>query len=391
LIQAADRSVHGSHLLPPRIYFYNSGEPENLQDDIIALAEGFRALGIPYHSRCNYWRLHPDRDDWLFTASPDVSPLDCDVVVYPCTYFYWIAMGTFKLQERPLPREMFQTGRRHRNVLCDFLDGHRTISWRPEFRSFDLILRAKLNRRAWHPGNMQPWTLSLSNRVIEHTAGGPEFSQRRPVCLVNFGGSHPYPHGSRDRAEKCFHPLLEKFLPLDRTIDNLAGAPQDPVERLLWEQTGHRFSASYYARVKSAQAVSCFCGELVPPLPWRDPSTLLRGGNKAKLRRKFYRFLAAFDPRPERIVQWDSFRFWETLAAGSVAFHLDLDRYGVTLPVMPQNWVHYIGIDLDRPAAAIERLRADPDQLATIAANGRAWALEHYSPRATATRFLSLL
>ena len=375
----------------PRIYFYNSGEPDNLQDDIIALAEGLRALGVPYFSRCNYWRLHPERDDWLFTASPEVSPLDCDVVVYPCTYFYWIAMGTFKLVERPLPMELFQPGRRHRNVLFDFLDGHRTISWRPEFRHFDLILRAKLNRRSWHPSNMQPWTLSLSNRVIEHTAGGPPFAERQPACLVNFGASHPYPHGSRDLAEQRFHPLLAQLLPLDRTVDNLATAPTDPAQRLLWEQTGGRFSADYYSRVKSTQAVSCFCGEIIPPMPWRDPGALLVGGNKAKLRRKFYRLLSTFDPRPDRIVQWDSFRFWETLAAGSVAFHLDLERYGVTLPVMPQNWVHYIGIDLEKPLAALDRLRSDPSQLATIAANGQAWAMQHYAPPATAARFLSLL
>lgn len=375
----------------PRIYFYNSGEPANLQDDIIALAEGLRELGVPYHSRCNYWRLHPDRDDWLFTANPEVSPLDCDVVVFPCTYFYWIAMGTFQLVERPLPKELFQPGRRHRNVLFDFLDGHRTISWRPEFRQFDLILRAKLNRRAWHPANMQPWTLSLSNRVMEHTAGGPPFAQRRAVCLVNFGASHPYPHGARDLAEQRFHPQLAKLFPLDRTVDNLTLAPSDPAQRLLWEQTGGRFSAAYYTRVKSAQTVSCFCGELIPPLPWRDPGALLVGGNRAKLRRKFYRFLAAFDPRPDRIVQWDSFRFWETLAAGSVAFHLDLERYGVTLPVMPRNWEHYVGIDLENPTPALERLRDDPGQLAAIATRGREWALHHYSPKATAARFLSLL
>jgi len=112
----------------PRIYFYCDPEPENLQDDIIGLAEGLRALGVPYYSRCNYWRLHPDRDEWLFTASPEVSPLDCDIVVYPCTYFFWIKMRTFQLVERPLPAELFLPQRRHKNVLLDFLDGHRTIS-----------------------------------------------------------------------------------------------------------------------------------------------------------------------------------------------------------------------------------------------------------------------
>jgi hypothetical protein len=374
----------------PRIYFHNAGEADNLQDDIIGLAEGLRSLGVPYHSRCNYWRLHPGRDEWLFTASPDVSPLDCDIVVFPCTYFYWIRMRTFELVERPLPPELFQPGRRHRNVLLDFLDGHRTISWRPEFRAFDLILRAKLNRRAWHPANLRPWTLNLSRRVIDHTAGGLPFAARRPVCLVNFGASHPYPHGSRELAEKRFHPGLARLLLLDRTTDDLSIPPADPEQRLLWDQTGGRFSAGYYERLKSSQAVSCFCGDLLPPLPWRDPGAMLVGGNKARLRRKFYRALAAFDPRPDRIVQWDSFRFWETLTAGAVAFHLDLERYGVTLPVMPQNWVHYIGIDLENPGAALDRLRAEPSRLAAIASAGQAWALEHYSPAAAARRFLSL-
>jgi hypothetical protein len=375
----------------PRIYFYNAGEADNLQDDIIGLAEGLRELGVPYHSRCNYWRLRPDSDEWLFTASPGVSPLDCDIVVFPCTYFYWITMQTFQLHERPLPPELFQPGRRHRNVLFDFLDGHRTISWRPEFRAFDLILRAKLNRRAWYPGNLRPWTLNLSQRVLTSTAGGRPFAERQRACLVNFGASHPYPHGSRDLAEKNFHPGLAGIMPLDRTKDDLRVVPTDPAQKLLWTQTGGRFSASYYERLKSTQAVSCFCGDLLPPMPWKDPGALLVGGNKAKLKRKFYHALGALDPRPGRIVQWDSFRFWETLTAGAVAFHLDLERYGVTLPVMPENWVHYIGIDLDNPAAAIERLHAEPGQLARIAAAGRAWALEHYSPAAAARRFLSLL
>jgi hypothetical protein len=58
---------------------------------------------------------------------------------------------------------------------------------------------------------------------------------------------------------------------------------------------------------------------------------------------------------------------------------------------MPQNWVHYVGVDLANPTPALDRLRDDPGQLATIAAAGQAWALEHYSPAASARRFLSLL
>jgi hypothetical protein len=99
--------------------------------------------------------------------------------------------------------------------------------------------------------------------------------------------------------------------------------------------------------------------------------------------------LARFDPRPERIVQWDSWRFWEALGAGCAAFNLDLERYGALLPVMPVNGRHYFGIDLDRPRHAIERIADDPGCLQRVAAAGREWALANYAPAAMARRFLA--
>jgi hypothetical protein len=90
-------------------------------------------------------------------------------------------------------------------------------------------------------------------------------------------------------------------------------------------------------------------------------------------------------------VQWDSFRFWESLAAGCLVFNLDLERYGAELPVMPENWEHYIGINLERIDEAIDRVRSEPESLARIAEAGRLWALEYYSPRAMAGRFLELV
>jgi hypothetical protein len=107
------------------------------------------------------------------------------------------------------------------------------------------------------------------------------------------------------------------------------------------------------------------------------------------MRRLLFEAADRLDPRPRRAVQWDSFRFWEALAAGCAAINIDLDRYGVSLPVMPVNWTHYIGVNFDRPAEAAERIAADPGLLERIAAAGRAWALEHYSPPAMAARMLA--
>jgi hypothetical protein len=238
---------------------------------------------------------------------------------------------------------------------------------------------------------MQPWVLGFTKRVENATAGAPAFAERERSILINFGASHPYPHGTRERAQATFEPLIGQLLPIDRTKDDLNTQPTDPYDLVMWEQTGGRFSRSYYERLKRSQAVACFCGELIPPSPFRNPERYLVGGNRAKLRRAFYDFLGKLDPRPERSVQWDSFRFWEAVTAGCATFNLDLDRYGALLPVMPENWKHYIGLNLDDVRPALQRLQDEPELLGRIAAAGATWAFEHYSPRRMAERFLQTL
>jgi hypothetical protein len=221
------------------------------------------------------------------------------------------------------------------------------------------------------------------------TAGAPPFADRRRTLLINFGASHGFPHGARVRSHERFDPVAARILDVDATRDDLTVAPSEPYDRLMWEQTNHRHCRDYYERLKHSQAASCFCGELIPPMPWRDPSQYLVGGNKARVRRGIYSFLSRFDPRPERIVQWDSWRFWEALAAGSAAFHLDLERYGALLPVMPEKGRHYFGVNLDDPGAVVDQIAGDPGSLGRVAAAGREWAVAHYSPPAMARRFLA--
>ena len=61
---------------------------------------------------------------------------------------------------------------------------------------------------------------------------------------------------------------------------------------------------AYYERLKAAQAVVAFCGELIPPAPFRP--RYLVGGRRAKLNRWFYDSLASLDSRPPRLIQWES-------------------------------------------------------------------------------------
>lgn len=371
----------------PRVYFYCCPEADNLQDDIIILAEGLRELGVPYYASADYWQQSATAGDYLFRHTPGTQPGDCDIVVLPYTWFNWVRLNTPVLR-RDFPPGLFQAGRRYRTVYMDTNDGLRTVSWEPAFRQFDLILRTKYCRRAWRPDNLHPWVLGLSNRMLRMTAGAPPFAGRKQAILVNFGASHHYPHSVRIRSHEKFDPLIKPLLDLDSTRDDLSVEPSDPYDQIMWRQTNRRHCRAYYERLKQSQAVSCFCGELIPPMPWRDPAQYLVGGNKARLKLAFYRFIGKFDPRPERIVQWDSWRFWEALAAGCTAFNLDLERYGALLPVMPENGRHYIGVNLAAPKSAIEQIIDDPGCLERIATEGRAWALAHYGPAAMARRFL---
>ncbi len=67
---------------------------------------------------------------------------------------------------------------------------------------------------------------------------------------------------------------------------------------------------------------------------------------------------------------------------------MDFEKYGFELPVQPKNWEHYIGIDLDNIPASIDRIAENPEIFEKIALQGRAWAIENYSPKAVALRFM---
>lgn len=210
----------------PKVYFYCREEEENLQEDIITIAEGLSELGIPYYANCNYWLQSTSPGDYLFRNEPDVSVDDCDAVVVSYNWPFLIRAGTFELITRPLPKGLFKKGRGYTTVYMDSHDGHRTVSWEPEFRQFDIILRSKLNRRAWHPQNIHSWVLGLNNRILQATANDRTLMERRKSILLNFGASHPFRHGVRDLARKHFVSEIDRFLEIDETMDDLSGYRQ---------------------------------------------------------------------------------------------------------------------------------------------------------------------
>ena len=76
---------------------------------------------------------------------------------------------------------------------------------------------------------------------------------------------------------------------------------------------------------------------------------------------------------------------------------VDLEKYGCVLPIMPVNGKHYIGIDIknvDKLEALLSENAKMPKEaslLGEIAANGREFVLENYTPRKVAERLLDMI
>jgi hypothetical protein len=371
------------------IYFFNSEVAELYQNDIIPIAEGLKELGYSFHARHDYWREEPG-GEFLFKAAPEVVPEECDLVIGTFMLF-GVSKHDQSAEQQAFVRLMGKRSADTKLVLIDDSDGYTTPSWRPEFRGCDLICRTKYNRRAYAPPNAVPWAIGLTNRTLRMAASVPEPTERQEAIYVNYGASHPFEHTTRLKAKMLLHPALAPVLETYQPeFADLLSPPKDPYDRLMWEQTSKRHSRIYFERMKSCLVSSAFCGDEIPAAPW-NPQQYCVGGGKARLRRRFFDVVQKLDPRPPRVISGDSFRFWESLACGTTPLQVDFEHYGLELPVQPSPFEHYLPVRFDDLAASVTKSLQSTVRLAQIGVNGKRWAFEHYSPKASVQRLLGLL
>ncbi|MDB9518817.1 glycosyltransferase [Roseofilum reptotaenium CS-1145] len=377
----ASPQISRDRIQPCSAYFYLI--EDQFPHLAIGLAEGLKALNIPVYANCNYWLLSTEPGDYLFIHDSQVNPEDCLLVILDKNWVF---------AQRPFPELICNRYRHHINIYLDDMDGPDASLWPPTIAHFDVILRTHCHHQTQYPSNFIPWAFGLSHRIVTEVQTIPTFDQRQYSLLFNFrvdqkelftsypinaveqGFATTHTHqGERFKVQadypvrivtnQQFIPLIEKILPVDQKVDARHNSPSDPYHYLQWKQTGRRHYPQYYQRLKSQVACAAFAGWYIPALKKRSPY----------------------------IEWWDSWRFWESLAAGCVTFHVDLDRYAVSLPVMPENWTHYIGIDMENMQDTVDRIRSEPTVLEKISQAGRQWVLEHYAPIPTALRFLKLL
>jgi hypothetical protein len=353
-----------------KIFFFCNppGDPDDTHDyhPAVCIAEGLRELGVTAWSNINHW---PDRStgEFLFRHDPAVEAAECDAVVISQDWF-----------ERRLPLPAALTERNGRALIyLDKQDGSRIFSLERSFPRFDRVLRASYQKNARYPSNFRPWAFGIAQRFLEDTAQQQPISARSNTLLVSHRNMR-YPHSLRLFADRNLVPKFARYMSVNRFVEPLGDSPPDPSSALLWHLTGRRYSRTYYEALSKAAACYAFGGYFV--VPW------LRSQNSLAAR-VAKRIVGKLQIPTRQLNQWDSYRLWESFAAGCVTIHLDLAKYGCVLPDMPQNWVHYAGIDLDAVDASLQRF-ADRDAMQKIGENGRAWAIRHYGPRAVAQRFL---
>ena len=356
-------------------YPHGPADRAGYEHEIVCLAEGLRELSIPFSGNINYWQEGNTPGDFLIRHDPEVSYQDADVVVFSSVVYDYESTHL-------LPTDLFCTKRSYRLVFIDEADGIWTPGFRDEIRACDLVLKCHYNRKHPLPNNFRPWAFGLSGRILDQLTGDPAYIDnegihQRAEILVNYR----IEHSLRERAMKEIFPQLNGILTENRTTDSFDSDNQTEKDRLLRLQSGRRHYPSYYRRLLNCEACSCFGGDL-------EKWTTHREG-------KFWRFIRKLDEmfalfREDRIYQFDSWRFWEAFAAGACVFHADLQKYGCELPVMPVNMVHYLGFDFENPLQIVDRIRNEPSLLRKIGDEGKFWALENYSPKAAALRFIEL-
>ena len=355
------------------IYFYCDTfyNPDLAYHDFIALAEGFKALGINCYGDRNMYQ-HKIGGEYLIRYDSSFSIENADIVVFHFSIFYENENRANKIIKTISTRK----GRKYKTIFIDAADGLRTCGFYEGPQKCDIVLKSHFNKKYKYPSNFYPWQFGLTNRILESVKPLP-FSERKSNFLVSFRIKHQL----RDYVNNQIRPIVEKHLCWDNNTNDLNNLNLSPEDLFHWKQTGGRHYPQYYEQLSSSVMCACYGG--VFSIPWGNYNKYT-----AKISRELNNIIRISNW--DRVRQWDSWRLWETWAAGCCVVHVDFDKYGCQLPVMPKNGEHYIGIDIDN-LHKFQNILKNPDEFSEIGENGRKFILENYTPEIVASKLLNIL
>ena len=224
-----------------------------------------------------------------------------------------------------------------------------------------LIFSTHENRFADKGGRRQPIAFGPSKWLIAQTESLAAFSEREDRILRNFRPT--LSQGVRALLDLSFVSLLAERAQIDSAL-----LP----------------AGEYLAALKTSSACLAYGGDFYSPIMHSD--WFATNQKDVHDQHSFIRL-----DKDALVLRWDSWRFWEAMVTGCVAIHLDFEKYGFDLPVMPEAWVHYAPIDLDNIERSAEDLLDRKSEWPLISEQGRAWAIEYYAPKPAAERVLTTI
>jgi hypothetical protein len=362
------------------IFFYLNSKVEHAIHSFVCLAEGFAEIGegIKSYSNFDHCRLNAEGTDYLIKYDKRHPMENADIVFIHNSLYQ--SLPTHMADD--ILTAMNRQSRKYITVFIDDHDGLKTPGFRNGARLCDLVLKSHYNLKYKYPENFRPWQFGLCNRIINAVSPIP-YRERIPQIVVNFRVKHQL----RDCVNGLIKPVIQKYFIWNDECEAFTPGDLSDTDLLYWKQTGARHYPAYYEKLSKSKLCACYGGVFAIP-----------AGNWNKYTAKIARLMNTVLPLYEwdRVRQWDSWRLWEAWVAGCCVLHINLEKYGCLLPVMPKNGVHYIGIDI-KNLSRLERLLSSETEnleeqslLGEIAANGRDFVLNHYSPKKVAERLLGI-
>lgn len=353
-----------------KFFLYPTTSPleAKYQFPCVILAQGFQEMGIPFGGNINYW-FAQGATDYTIKATMDDAP----VHIYDWFYFRYTPDAWGHIDKSKI------------NVLIDYSDGFITHAMSKMADKFDVVLRAHYTTHLPYPKHVHSWPFALSNRIID-AVNATRNQEILPRAIMTYRVHLDV----RRLTNEGFVPFLSKKYPLLHFESATPGPEITENEHTYWWQTGRRHDELYFAELNKSLFSLAFGGILVPkPYPSNTAKNLQYLANRALL--KFIPGLRA-KGYLQYIIQYDSWRLWESFISDACPLFLNFEQWGFQLPVNPIAGEHYLDVDLKNMEKSAKRIVSMPtDEIKHISQNGREWAFKHYAPLPVTHRFLNLV
>ncbi len=327
------------------------------------LAQGLEKIGHTNLGNIDYWKEFGK--DYLINKS-EIPLKNESIAIFSSTYI----LKNHK--EIPEIQRSFKS-----YFLLDMEDGGEVTSCESLYPLFTGVLRCHYNKTLHSQNNVFPWAFGITNHMIDWLDKIERTDSE--IIQTNFRVKHE----TRVKGITLLKKLLKEQASFVEKIDII---DQGYIEKLSEEQihyftiTNHRCLPSYLNRLKNSMLAPAFGGWFYD----RSENRIRRIFNRVLLRANF-RIPASY-----ALVNFDSWRFWESMFAGVPTVHFDFELYAACFPVQPRNGVHYIGLDIKGNVSG-ENLGKVLERKESIGIAGRKFAKQNYSPQAMALRFVSIL